>query len=479
MKEKKKKAILSNYLIVSENNVSEKTLEKLTVINPRYSECIRLGYPPVIKKKDPLRRVVYEPIPPVIKLFHQEHDYIYLPRAIYTEEQINKRGGFIDKRVKGNKISIKDKIKLYAYQQEPVRKFCKNEIDIIYAKPGDGKTIMAIKIISKLKVKTIVLVNTAVLAEQWKQEALKHTDLKPSDIGIAQEGKIRDGKIIVGTVQTLLSYIRYVSRPFQKWAGTIGLLILDEVHIHGALEFQKAGCIFPAYRRLGITASEDRLDKINVQKLHVGQREYWVKRSDRYQTIVKFVCDSSRPPMKGVDVIYTIDKYARSIARNYKMSNFNDVCQWLINLNSRNFLIKRIVELKLLEGRYIAILTHRVAHVEKLGMLLKKRKPILIYGDSKAIDRGRVIIATYSKLKLGFNFPRLDTIIIATPIGKKTDVEQACGRAERTGVKGKKNPEIIYVFDKFVGLSQGIKKKAKLVMIKELGYHVEKKLMEV
>ena len=61
----------------------------------------------------------------------------------------------------------------------------------------------------------------------------------------------------------------------------------------------------------------------------------------------------------------------------------------------------------------------------------------------------------------------------------RSDGFDPCGRIERTNVKGKNNPEVIYICDQYVGMSQGMKKKAKLVMIQQLGYTVDKKLVEI
>jgi len=477
VKEKADKAILSNYLSVDKSRVARSLFKKLTVANPKHAECVRLGYRPIVKRKVNGRTTIV-PIPPKIKLYREDNNRILLPRGYYSIEELEKRGGFIDQRTTGRKIAITDSIKLRDYQKEPVELFAKNKVDMILAEPGSGKTVVGIKIICKLKRMTIVLVNTLVLAKQWKEALLKFTDLRASDIGIISAGQRIVGKVVIGTVQSILSLSRD-SCDYPRWAKAFGLVILDEVHIHGALEFQKAGAMFPALRRLGITASSDRLDNINIQKFHVGKREVVMKQPGRYKPTMILIECLTRNPVRGVDLMPVYNKQGEVVnVKNYKMNSFNDFCHWITNDKRRNHAIKVVADRRLKAGRYVAILTHRVAHAEHLGELLKKHKPLIFHGKSLAQERGNLIIATYQKLKLGWDFDRLDTLFIATPIAKKTDVEQAVGRIERV-MKNKPQPEVYYVFDKFIGLSQGLKRKAKIVMIKELRYHVEKKVISI
>jgi superfamily II DNA or RNA helicase len=90
---------------------------------------------------------------------------------------------------------------------------------MINAKVGFGKTITALALASKLKQKTLVVVHTVALRNQWEKEIVKTLGIKPGVIG---SGKFNiDSPVVVANVQTLVKYVPQISREF-------GLVVLDE-----------------------------------------------------------------------------------------------------------------------------------------------------------------------------------------------------------------------------------------------------------
>jgi superfamily II DNA or RNA helicase len=112
-----------------------------------------------------------------------------------------------------------------------------------------------------------------------------------------------------------------------------------------------------------------------------------------------------------------------------------DIC----SSKARNKLIVSQTAKAARAGRHVLILSERVAHVEELYNLVEQElahdviKVGKMVGSSKKEERdyaqdAQVLIATSQLLSVGFNNPRLDTLIFATPM---QSVVQPVGRVIR------------------------------------------------
>jgi len=114
------------------------------------------------------------------------------------------------------------------YQLEPVRKFiecCKDSKKrggILQLPPGWGKTVMALNIISKLKVKTLIIVHKEFLMTQWKERIQQY--LGNVSIGIIKQNVIEnDNDIVIASLQSI-SMKDYGEEVFKGF----GLVAIDE-----------------------------------------------------------------------------------------------------------------------------------------------------------------------------------------------------------------------------------------------------------
>ena len=120
------------------------------------------------------------------------------------------------------------------YQLEPVRKFieCCNDSKkrggILQLPPGWGKTVMALNIIAKLKVKTLIIVHKEFLMTQWKERIQQY--LGNVSIGIIKQNVIEnDNDIVIASLQSI-SMKDYDEEIFKGF----GLVTIDEcfsIHI--------------------------------------------------------------------------------------------------------------------------------------------------------------------------------------------------------------------------------------------------------
>jgi superfamily II DNA or RNA helicase len=138
------------------------------------------------------------------------------------------------KKIKG-KIVIKDHRKinnkvvdivpnnytLRDYQQEAVNKFLEKKYGIIAHATGGGKTIIALDIISKLKVKTLFVVEKI---ELLNQTVKKIKDTLNYDCGVIGKGENNIKDITVATIQSLISK----KDSLQEYFNSVRLVVMDE-----------------------------------------------------------------------------------------------------------------------------------------------------------------------------------------------------------------------------------------------------------
>ena len=101
---------------------------------------------------------------------------------------------------------------------------------ILSSPPGSGKTYMASNIITKLKERTLVLVDQDLLMEQFMESILEFTDIKEEEIGIIKSKTLEydlNKKVILATMQTLVKK----KDILEQLSTNIGFVIQDECQI--------------------------------------------------------------------------------------------------------------------------------------------------------------------------------------------------------------------------------------------------------
>ena len=152
----------------------------------------------------------------------------------------------------GEDIDVKFKGELRDFQKPIVKKYLKvaktKGCGLLEIHCGAGKTVMALKIISELKKKTLIIVHKEFLLEQWKERISQF--LPDAKIGRIQ-GKIidiDDKDIVIGMLQSL-SMKKYPTSLFQEF----GLTCVDECfpykqHIHTDKGLIKIGSLYEKWK---------------------------------------------------------------------------------------------------------------------------------------------------------------------------------------------------------------------------------------
>lgn len=209
-------------------------------------------------------------------VFRENSNKIYLPRFYGIKRYGMPHRSEIQE---GDDIALRFDKPLRDYQETIVAAYMKyvgakggGGILEIYC--GAGKTVMALKIVSLLQKKTLIIVHKEFLMNQWIERI---EDFLPG----ARVGKIQgpvfdvEGKdIVIGMVQTLYDR-EYPVEAFSSF----GLTIIDEVHRIGSEQFSKTLFKTITPYMLGISATVERKDKLTkILYMFIGEIIYSIKR---------------------------------------------------------------------------------------------------------------------------------------------------------------------------------------------------------
>jgi superfamily II DNA or RNA helicase len=197
-------------------------------------------------------------LPDTYPLLEKHGGYINMPRGFLTEvikllKEADAEYEIQDKRNTTSDIRLargNSSVVLREDQTAAVRSIRSSEQGIINAQPGRGKTVIALASICDIKQKTLIIVDKANIAKQWKERAKEHFDL---DIGLIGDKEWEEKDITVAIQQTLWSRREELQEQgwFEKW----GYLIIDECHHLPALTFYDIVSRFPAKYRIGLSAT--------------------------------------------------------------------------------------------------------------------------------------------------------------------------------------------------------------------------------
>lgn len=166
--------------------------------------------------------------------------------------------------------------------QIPAVEAATKENGVLVAPAGSGKTVMGMAYIMNKGVPTLWLTHTQDLLYQAKEEAEKML-LGVGRIGVLGDGKkdYGDGKLIVATVQTLQQNPQLI----EGLKPIIGTVVVDEAHHFPAPAFIEVAGLFPAVNMLGVTATPERKDLLEVYMYKgIGPKVYEITRDGLYES---------------------------------------------------------------------------------------------------------------------------------------------------------------------------------------------------
>lgn len=293
-------------------------------------------------------------------------------------------------------------------------------------------TVLGIKMISEFKQKSLIIVNKIELLNQWTSEINKF--IPDAKVGIIQGSKFdTEGfDIVIGMLQTVSKRDSLTSKNFDYF----GLCIIDECHNIASEIFSKIMWkIRPKYL-FGLSATLERKDKMEqLIKWYIGDLIYTDSCSNlKQQTdiiIHHFTGESSKELVlkDGTPAVSTmITNISKDKARNKLILK---ILKEVSSDTDRQILVisDRTDQLKLLDK-----------YLENSGLFIGKMKK----EDLEKSKENQILLATYGMVAEGFNLPKLNTLLLATP---RSNLTQTIGRIYRK--KHSITPMIIDIVDSF------------------------------
>ena len=394
----------------------------------------------------------------------------------------------MDKRQQGRNINVEFNGELRPEQNKALKELTKHDNGILHAATAFGKTVVCSAVIAEKKVNTLILLESSALIEQWK-DALNKFLIIDEELPQykTKTGRLRTRKSLIGILQgvhdsmTGIVDIAMVGSlckkgEFHNLLNDYGLVIIDECHhsasetIANVLKEVKARYVY------GVTATPKRgdgLEKINYMLIGPIRYSYTAKEKAMEQGIQHLVYPrfTRTVPPRGV----LIGKMHPNEA--YEIIHNNDI---------RDEQIVEDVKNCVSAGRTPVVLSRYKDHSEKLYERLKayaenvflmtgnnsKKEHKKILEQMHQVDKAEslILIATGSLVGEGFDFPRLDTLFMATPVSFRGVVEQYAGRLNRD-YAGKENVIIYDYVDNHITMFNNMYMK-RLKAYKQIGYEI-------
>ena len=326
---------------------------------------------------------------------------------------------------------------------------------------GRGKTVMALKIIEELKVKTLILVHKEFLMNQWVERIKEY--LPEAKIGYIQ-GKTLDIQrkdIVLAMIQSLSDPRKDKDYPINIFES-FGLVIADECHHLAARQFVRSLGKYTFKYSLGLSATPNRADNLQrVFKYYLGEIVYKDAEIQKSEEDLRL----EHIPNSTVEIyIYRNNdpKYCKEELNYKKKPNVVTMKSNIAECEKRTKFLLSFLPRLISEGRTILLLSCRREHIfqmEKMinQMVIPDCSVGLYLGGMKQENLDisatkRVIIATFNMAEEAFDCKTLNTLIYATP---HNNIEQAVGRILREEKKKRQYiPLIIDLQDTFSSFSK-------------------------
>jgi superfamily II DNA or RNA helicase len=300
-----------------------------------------------------------------------------------------------------------------------------------------GKTVLSLNIISRLKKKTLVIVNKEFLLNQWIERIGQF--LPTARVGRIQgpEIDIEDKDIVLGMLQSI-SMKDYDAAVF----ASFGLTIIDEVHHISSEVFSRALFKIVTPYMLGLSATMERKDgTTGVFKMFLGEVAFKGDRDEKHDVEVRAVEFVSRDAMFN-ETEYDWKGNAKYSTMISKLSDFNDRSEFIVRV------LKDLVAEQ--PGAQIMVLAHNRSLLTYLGESIEHKKFATVgfyvggmkEAALKLTEDKQIVLATYAMAAEALDIKTLNSLVLATP---KTDIVQSVGRILR--VKHEK-PIVVDIVDK-------------------------------
>jgi superfamily II DNA or RNA helicase len=289
---------------------------------------------------------------------------------------------------------------------------------------GQGKTVIALKIISMIKKKTLIVVHKDFLLNQWRERISQF--LPGASVGLIKGPTVdvaaRD--IVIGSVQSLSMKSEYGASILDEF----GLLVVDECHRVGTEVFSRALMKTCFMYTLGLSATVERKD--GMSKAFIGFLGDVVHRGTPRTDTVRV----AQVVYHAADEAYCREEVIKSIGKPNMSRMINNVTAFAPRTALIVGAIAAVLQLEPL--RKVLVLSDRKSQLVHMMRALREDHGVeagYYYGGLKPqvlaeSETKAVLLATFAYAAEGMDCRGLDTLFMVSP---KSDIEQSCGRILR------------------------------------------------
>ena len=355
-----------------------------------------------------------------------------------------------DERSSGRSVHVSFKGVLKDNQNQALDSLRNQPDGIISAATAFGKTVVGSALIAERKTSTLIIVNRSEIMDGWFEtfeDFLEVSEELP--VYTTPKGRVKTRSSIIGRyggghhelngiidIAMVQSLVRNgeVKGELLQTIENYGLVIADECHHVGGEDFQELLNHVKAKYVYGFTATPKRYDSQDKKMyFQLGRIRYRFSAKDRAQE-------------QNIDhLVYP--RFTSLISPDENTKDYNKMLKYLTPDAARNQMISEDVIDCVRNKRTPLILTKRVEQAKILYELLKEKADhvLLMAGKLKASELNAIkeerqkitdaetliMIATGSRAGEGFNYPRLDTLMLAAPVSWEGSIEQYAGRLNR------------------------------------------------
>lgn len=329
------------------------------------------------------------------------------------------------------------------YQQTAIDYVINNNVEgcVMKMPTGQGKTYVALGIVAKRNLKTLIVVHNNPQANMWKK-AIRES-FTGIEIGELSGDCIKDGDIVVGIINTValksgndeIVIGSSTRMTFNNYLKLFSFVIYDECHKFCSPQFSNAYRRTQTHYMMGLSATP--LESV------FGQLSVWY-----LGPIIDVMADipNYKPPeQKYNGVIHLIhfmghpDHTKTYINERTQRIDHHKSLNQIMTDKARLEFICNCVKLLNDDKKQIFIFAEWKKYLVEIHdtlQVLGINSTILVGGAQEnemeyvvADENVNVILTTYPFLGTGFSLPRMDAIIFATP--RKSMFEQYVGRIFR------------------------------------------------
>lgn len=317
---------------------------------------------------------------------------------------------------------------------------------VIHRAPGTGKTNIAMYFIATVGTRTLVIVHTEDLLNQWLMYAERV--LPMLKVGVIRQGNAEVEHLTIAMLQTL-----YRRNYPESWWRQFGCTIMDEVHHCPASTFDEVLSKSTSRYRFGLSASHTRADRMQpLIEFNFG-------------SVIHDLPFNSPVPVTVHKVNTGFDKTVSLTGPTWlRRKKWQGLIKSLTTDPKRNGLIAERVNAQLEVGRSVLVLSRRIEHLQLIQELIEYPSELLAAALVKKPERIRILdefragnikcVLATQLADEALDVPILSCVALTFPAKHSDHILQQVGRALREH-KGKDSAVILDFVDHDVSSLNG------------------------